>query len=410
MKLKDFIIKQTQKTIEKESFFSKEEKIIEEQDFVFIDLEDTDKNNKDEWNKTMPTDYALINNASSSTLDEMKQEPCFIWIRPKIRILHDFGRVPTIQTNAIYKRLDSPDNILGVRPTIFLDAEKVIRAKNESDNFKIKQIYENEKYINTITFGSFPQTFVGEELNQTLEDLFQKGEIKPTGKTFVGSIYANSFGAMTKIKDKNIHSNSEYQYGESKYVRVLTKCSKDILDHSTGRISYKTYEKIYWLKVEPITWIIRNYESLPRELNPFGKAKDNHLDLLCKNVVLNSIQFYPDPTHKNYSWWETSAVRGYLNGLNVNVKQKNRYGEFLTSGGDFTNHNFLLDAFDEEVLLNQDKENMTANHSSQKPKSELEKHRDELIKKILEKKNAKSSASSNFSKSGTADLEDEKTL
>ncbi len=51
MKLKDFIIKQTQKTIEKESFFSKEEKIIEEQDFVFIDLEDTDKNNKDEWNR-----------------------------------------------------------------------------------------------------------------------------------------------------------------------------------------------------------------------------------------------------------------------------------------------------------------------------------------------------------------------
>lgn len=58
MKLKDFIIKQTQKTIEKESFFKKEEKIIEEQDFVFIDSEDTDKNNKYAWRKTMPTDYA----------------------------------------------------------------------------------------------------------------------------------------------------------------------------------------------------------------------------------------------------------------------------------------------------------------------------------------------------------------
>lgn len=100
------------------------------------------------------------------------------------------------------------------------------------------------KFIN---IGKYPQTYVGNELNTTLENLFDTGSsnLVATGKSYTGY---DAGVAITPYV--------EYVYNDEEYVRVpnadvFNDGSKTFID-GTPVITGETY----WFKVEPIQWRI----------------------------------------------------------------------------------------------------------------------------------------------------------
>ena len=59
--------------------------------------------------------------------------------------------------------------------------------------------------------------------------------------------------------------------------------------------------------------------------------------------------FYPIEEYNSFpsAMWQNSSIRGYLNGYNVNNIQNNGHTAYpAPNGGDFSQYNFLSQAFD----------------------------------------------------------------
>ena len=101
--------------------------------------------------------------------------------------------------------------------------------------------------------------------------------------------------------------------------------------------------------MEPITWIIKNWESLPKEINPEGSGEAQAIELQTLEAINNGIPFCR-VFRSNGAVWKDSIVRGYLNGLNIlNVKNSDEFRYVDPSWLDFTQNNFLEEALSGEI-------------------------------------------------------------
>ncbi len=123
------------------------------------------------------------------------------------------------------------------------DLEQPAMASQWTDGFAFKwsaQSYttaDGQKFsIRKTTFGTFPQSYVGDELNETLNG-YNKTETRPaylkaSGKTYdIGGIKLNEYQVATN-KMVTLYQGV-WEIGEDRYVQVGTK----------------------WFKVQPVEWV-----------------------------------------------------------------------------------------------------------------------------------------------------------
>ncbi|MCL2756355.1 MAG: leucine-rich repeat domain-containing protein [Firmicutes bacterium] len=194
----------------------------------------------------------------------------------------------------------------------------------------------------TLQFGEKDKSHVGSELNLYLEGLYQSGELddKATGRLWT-SAAITSGGAFTPRK------NPEFEVDGQKFIRKITT-------RDDSNIQYSTRERApengtaRWVKVEPITWKIRNWDDLSTDINPDGNGSNTIIELVSDQAIMSNIPFYPAGGDRNRNMWQNSTIRGFLNGINVNNITENGNLDYTAPrGGDFTQcGNFLEESFD----------------------------------------------------------------
>lgn len=104
---------------------------------------------------------------------------------------------------------------------------------------------------------------------------------------------------------------------------------------------------IRWAKVEPISFVIKNWDEMPKSINPKGNGRAKYFDLRAEEAITSNIPFYPNGVDLNGAMWQNSSIRGFFNGIDVRNIQSNGNTEYGAShGGNFTGEcNFLNEAF-----------------------------------------------------------------
>lgn len=233
------------------------------------------------------------------------------------------------------------DNLINIfKPTKELEIE-------ELPKFNIKEVKDKEENVlyHTIQLGEYPKTKVSKDLNQELESKYNNGTlkegIKATGRWFSAN------GQTRKYLKYMGRHNPEFEYGGKKYVRVA-------LDPYISGIQEKpgSEEKnvIKWLTVEPISFIIKNWEELPKQINPNGNGRAKYFDLRAEEAIISNIPFHPSAIEEYNGLWQNSSIRGFLNGINVeNITQNGNPEYSANSGGNYKGEaNFLNEAFNLE--------------------------------------------------------------
>lgn len=129
-------------------------------------------------------------------------------------------------------------------------------------------------------YGAYPQTYVGDTLNTTLESALSAGTLKRTGWSYTTDIN----GTMTTLP--------EYLYDGNYYAYLASagKYGSSSYTFSTGETV--TGDSEYFFKVEPLKWV---------------KKSDTYI---CSNVI-GSIAFNSSTTTNRL--WSESEVRAWLN-------------------------------------------------------------------------------------------------
>ena len=344
-------------------------KRFQTEDLIYLDSYDILVDISVDVEITYPTDYAIMNNAliSRSNQGPKDRKSCWTWLRSasssyKVhRLLFD-GALNDSTVNNTYG---------GLCPVLHLNLSSVISARSASrDFFRISEIKTkgSSKY-HTIEFGEYPKTYVGDRKNKELEKLYSSRRLVSTGKTYTGRI----------DNDGKLISHSEFEYKGQKYVRVLTKKYDDDSEYSDGTMAPEngTY---MWVRVEPIVWNIRNWDELPKEINPTGSGKAKFIDIRTDEAIISGIPFYPNTDDNNCSMWQNSTIRGYLNGINVNKIKTNGNTSFTASkGGNFTGkNNFLAEALNIQLS----KTLKVTDEKVLEPEVEISAHRKSRLEKL----------------------------
>ncbi len=142
-------------------------------------------------------------------------------------------------------------------------------------------------YLHTAKFGTYPQTYVGNDMNAILEEWYSSSH--PTSqKTYeIGDktweAYAYTDGEIYARGENNIYNpqNVNYQFKDGTEV--------------------PTDNSILWFKVEPINWFILNYDK--------WQAGEEQMELFSEIALTGNI---PYSINGKVSW-ENSNMRQWLN-------------------------------------------------------------------------------------------------
>ena len=313
-------------------------------DYVYLDS-DADEIGTDEERQVDATDYAIINGADGDDCSKLSllnvgkmstdNQQCSYAI-----LEHNGQHLVSVQTNGDVDYINPPKVYNRcIRPKIKIKLNNGILSGPEFINQQnlLNQIYERDgKHY--VKLGEFPNSYVGDKLNSLLNRMFYSSYLinSFTGKMYSGSMIDESAQLM---------KYREYNYNDNKYVRVDTNFTSYYDSYSDGTKIDKKQTSV-WVKVEPIEWEIVNYDTA--NINFFNSLQgknENYLELRTTKGIISGIPFYPKPARYGYLW-QNSSIRGYLNGINVNLITQNGNPNYAEPfGGDFTTSSFLYEAF-----------------------------------------------------------------
>lgn len=335
-------------------------------DFIYLDSYDEqyDGQKTDEERKISATDYARMNNACISNGFETRtdRQSTFAYLRSTNGI---YG-IHCIHIDGSEVSVDYRDQVCGLCPSLHYNfSSKIslrsallrffkggrIKDKKEEFEFDIREVKDTRgrTIYHTLQIGEYPRTKVDESLSKTLESLYNggkiKGDISATGRWYSGN------GQQEVDKDYAGKHSPEFEYQGNRYVRVVSyphiETPKDEeIKYFDGTMTGKK-GTVRWVKVEPISFVIRNWDEMPISINPKGNKKAKYFDLRAEEVITSNIPFYTNMHGRMVKMWQNSTIRGFLNGIDVRNITRNgvpRYGE--SRGGNFTGEcNFLNEAF-----------------------------------------------------------------
>ena len=198
-------------------------------------------------------------------------------------------------------------------------------------------------------------------MSKTLESLYHGGKIQE-GILCTGRWYSGNGKKYYQVYAGK-HS-PEFEYQGKRYVRVVSFPKAEGDRYSDGTPHGKP-GTIRWGKVEPISFVIKNWDEMPKNINQKGNGRAKYFDLRAEEAITSNIPFYPNEDYtieevlekdfldEGYQYeegrtmWQNSSIRGFLNGIDVRNIQSNgniKYG--ANRGGNFTGEcNFLNEAF-----------------------------------------------------------------
>lgn len=219
-----------------------------------------------------------------------------------------------------------------------------MKAKNSKSYYKKKTVIGNLKHI--LLLGEYPKTKAIDDLSNTLEQLYNGGRIQE-GITCTGRWYSAN-GQKEDFKGYAGKHSPEFEYQGNRYVRVVTYPSVNKYKNYYDGTQIGEAGTIKWVKVEPIPYEIKNWDEMPKWINPNGSGKAEYFDLESENVIIANIPFYPKGGGNIANqMWQNSTPRGYLNGINVEKITSNGSTKCGANyGGNFEGKcNFLYEAF-----------------------------------------------------------------
>lgn len=155
-----------------------------------------------------------------------------------------------------------------------------------------------------IQMGHYPQKYVGNSLNSTIETAFNNSQLQATGAVY--STVSTSY-------DDGVFE--EYLYQGEKFVRV----KQDHNDFSSGgNYNYSTGDKVgkkgdpKWFRVEPIKWYIMD------GTNPSTLTKLTNVRVLCEHGLAGNIVFGGNNIWSNSNlrnWTQQFAVQSGLSAM-----------------------------------------------------------------------------------------------
>lgn len=294
-----------------------------------------------------PTDYAQMNNAfiAYKVLPEnISKYFTFSWLRS-----NTYGRADRYGNKI--DSLDVDGNIQGkdvrfrcnsLRPALHYK----ISDKNDED-YDIEEVNDEitKRRYYVLKLGEYPNNKVDNELNMILEELYNNGKVKKglfaTGRWFSCNGQESKHVEYNEYLGKH---NPEFEYNSKKYVRVISNPEVNFSDSSDF---FRETGKVKWLKVEPISFKIKNWADMPQRINPSGTEKAEYFDLVAEKAIISNIPFYPYQYEENTALWQNSTIRGFLNGIDVrSIKENGNLDYIALRGGNFDKQcNFLNEAF-----------------------------------------------------------------
>ena len=315
-------------------------------DFVYLDSYDDQFNNKiDEiLRRTTCTDFALMNYAYKYNTDETALGEAATWTL--LRSADQFKSIASILGDGSVSYTTAVCRNATICPSLHYSVPSNKTKNVEQEVFDIKEIKDatGKVIYHTLQIGEYPQTKVNEDMTQLLESLYNNGNIKDnlmcTGRWYTVNGQKQSHGGFA---GKHV---PEFEYKGERYVRVITLIHDDVDKYSDGTLAGPS-GTVEWVKVEPISFVIKNWNQMPKIINPKGNGRAKYFDLRAEKSLLANIPFYPDEYEANNTLWQNSTPRGFLNGINViDIKQNGNAEYPAHRGGNFLNGgNFLDEAF-----------------------------------------------------------------
>lgn len=292
-------------------------------DAVILDSYDDVKDINSSDRICTATDYAVMTGVLLSGAGE---SCCPVWLRSAFS--------ETIVSNVFnggslgYNRSSSTH--IGLSLALHLDLKSFISTRSVSGTVH----YDPNDNLYKVQVGEFPKTYVKD--SEKLERLFKNGSLRKTGKSYIG--YMKDDGSFAQ--------NEEFVYNGQKYVRVIVK-KYDGDSHFKDGTTEPGTGSVCWAKVEPITFKIRNWDDLPKEINPNGTGRAKFVDVKAEEAILSGLPFYPEYGQTEYTMWQNSIVRAYLNGYNLHkeIDKGNGNKNYKASRNfDFEGKGFLYEA------------------------------------------------------------------
>ena len=152
-------------------------------------------------------------------------------------------------------------------------------------------------YLHYVEFGSYPQTYVGDSMNSTLESWYNSSSPAnlKTYTTRENTSYNSGVYTSHMYTDGNIYARG-YSYRYSYYT------------YSTGD-GVPANGAVVWFKVEPIRWLVLNYEE-------YMAGTETELELMSELMLTGNIYFNPSESDGNS--WSDSYIREWMNGTFYN--------------------------------------------------------------------------------------------
>lgn len=282
------------------------------------------------------TDYVIATgaNVNYGAKAESGRYQCATWLRSSTADLNSPSKPEKssvcIIDNRGYVEFDfSNKDDLGIVPSFELDLKAI--KDNTFGDLKTEQ---RGMYYHTIEFDKFtyPQTKVPDKTALKLEKAFITRNLIKTGKSYIGSLNEKC----------EFDRNDEFFFEGKKYVRVILTKDKKFNDGS----SYKKGEGV-WFEVEPVKFLARSWDALPKDINSQGNSTATGLRLRSEDALISGIPFDFGMTSNN---WKNSLIRLYLNGemakANSLLNDKGKFGFNMTKTYDFRGLGFIDELYD----------------------------------------------------------------
>ena len=224
--------------------------------------------------KSAITDYAILLggevSSSNFTIDNRRAG---LWWTSSV---NGNNERCAIYSDGITKWEPAYPRTIGARPIISYEFVKDELESSEDNVFEVE-------------FGEYPQTIAEKEISVSLEELYEQNLLNKTGKIYS----ADSINPLDAYTIFEYRIFDEYEYEGSKYIRFLTNEFIEKFKLSDESIIEKN--KVYYLKVEPIKWIV-----------------DKNADIvLSKDILFAGIQM--DKKINNWdSHFESTQMKEFL--------------------------------------------------------------------------------------------------
>lgn len=239
---------------------------------------------------------------------------------------------------------DINDTTVGLSVSLDLDLKSLISAQEESRHVKITARQSKDGTLqHFVELGEYVGSIASPDIQEALESAYNGGKLQQ-GLTCTGRLYTTN-GQRESDADFLSKQNPEFEFNGEKYVRVVVW--NDASNHySDGTITPQT-GTVVWHKVEPVELEIKNWDELPRSINPGGRILGGAkiIKTETEQCVLSGIPFYPCWNGNGRLLWQNSLIRAFLN----SAKSSQLDGDPDSRARlqwDFSKSGFLYQAFD----------------------------------------------------------------